>query len=182
MDVPRITDPRQLRALAHPLRLRLLGLLRLDGPSTATRLAERVGESSGSASYHLRQLAQHGFIEEDPDRGVGRERWWRTASGGHAVWAEDFPDAPELSVYLNEIVNSHAAFTAGWLADQENWDREWVEAADFSDFLINVPAARLRELTAEMYTLIERYRDRPPEPGNEQVHVIIHAFPRRPES
>ena len=59
-------DPvRAIRALSHPLRVRLLDLLRFDGPSTATLLARRVGESSGATSYHLRQLARHGFIEED---------------------------------------------------------------------------------------------------------------------
>ena len=58
-------DPRSLKALAHPLRLELLELLRFEGPSTASALARRVGESSGATSYHLRQLARHGYIEED---------------------------------------------------------------------------------------------------------------------
>src|SRR3954454_12016717 len=74
-----VLDPPRLRALAHPLRVRLLGLLRLHGPSTATRLAARVGDSSGSTSYHLRQLAAAGLVAEDPAHagGGGRERWWR---------------------------------------------------------------------------------------------------------
>ncbi|MBW8766480.1 MAG: helix-turn-helix transcriptional regulator, partial [Geodermatophilales bacterium] len=55
----------------------LLAALRMDGPSTATHLAERLGESSGSTSYHLRQLAAFGFVEEVPGEGDGRERWWR---------------------------------------------------------------------------------------------------------
>jgi DNA-binding transcriptional ArsR family regulator len=58
------------------LRVRLLDLLRFEGPSTATLLAQRVGESSGATSYHLRQLARHGFIEEE-QRDGRRERWWR---------------------------------------------------------------------------------------------------------
>lgn len=70
------TDPAAVRALAHPLRLQLLDLLRFDGPSTATELGRRIGASSGSTSYHLRQLARYGFIEEAPSRG-GRERVWR---------------------------------------------------------------------------------------------------------
>ena len=73
----RVTDVRALRALAHPLRNRLLGLLRLHGPSTATLLGEVVGESSGSTSYHLRQLAHYGFVEDAGGLGTGRERWWR---------------------------------------------------------------------------------------------------------
>ena len=67
---------RAVRALAHPLRLRLLDELRFGGPATATLLAHRVGESSGATSYHLRQLARHGYVEEAEPRG-GRERWWR---------------------------------------------------------------------------------------------------------
>ncbi len=68
-----VTDVRALRAVAN----RLLGLLRLDGPSTATLVGKRVGESSGSTSCHLRQLAAYGFVEELPDHGNRRERWWR---------------------------------------------------------------------------------------------------------
>src|SRR3954462_195670 len=74
-----VLDPPRLRALAHPLRVRRLGLLRLPGPSTASRLAARVGESSGSTSYHLRQLGSVGLVVEDPEHAGegGRERWWR---------------------------------------------------------------------------------------------------------
>ena len=69
-------DPRRLRALAHPLRIQLLSLLRKDGPATATLLAKRLGESSGATSYHLRQLAAYAFVEDDPERSkAGRERW-----------------------------------------------------------------------------------------------------------
>lgn len=70
-DESRALGPRQLRALAHPLRVQLLGLLRLDGPATASRLAARVGESSGATSYHLRQLAAYGFVEDEPGQGRG---------------------------------------------------------------------------------------------------------------
>src|SRR5919107_5857404 len=77
-----VTDPRALKALAHPLRGRLLASLRTDGPSTASRLAEQLGESSGSTSYHLRQLATYGFVEELTDEGNGRDRWWRARPRG----------------------------------------------------------------------------------------------------
>ena len=69
--------PRALRGLVHPIRLRLLDLLQADGPATATGLAQRIGQSSGVTSYHLRVLAEHGFIVEDTERGTGRDRWWR---------------------------------------------------------------------------------------------------------
>src|SRR3954451_3150177 len=66
----------RVRAAAHPLRLRLLELLR-EGPATASQLARRLGENSGATSYHLRVLAKHGLIEEEVERGNGRDRWWR---------------------------------------------------------------------------------------------------------
>jgi DNA-binding transcriptional ArsR family regulator len=80
-----VTDVRALRALAHPLRNRLLALLRLHGPSTASRLGELVGESSGSTSYHLRQLAKHGFVREVEGKGTARERWWERTPGGFSI-------------------------------------------------------------------------------------------------
>ncbi len=80
MDNRSITPtPQQLRALTHPVRLRMLGILRTEGPATATVLAQRLGLNTGATSYHLRQLAQHGFIDDDAERGNGRERWWRAA-------------------------------------------------------------------------------------------------------
>src|ERR1700761_5736702 len=75
-NVKRLTDPRALRALAHPIRLELVGLLRRLGPLTATQAAELIGESSGSTSFHLRQLAKYGLVE-DAGGGAGRERPWR---------------------------------------------------------------------------------------------------------
>jgi DNA-binding transcriptional ArsR family regulator len=84
-DLPEWFDPAQdamltpqaLRGLVHPIRLRLLDLLQADGPATATSLAGRVEQSTGVTSYHLRVLAEHGFIVEDTERGNGRDRWWR---------------------------------------------------------------------------------------------------------
>jgi predicted ArsR family transcriptional regulator len=68
--------PQQLKALTHPTRLRMLGMLRIDGPATATTLATRLGINTGATSYHLRQLAQHGFVVDDESQGNGRDRWW----------------------------------------------------------------------------------------------------------
>ena len=80
MELSRITPgPAGLKALSHPVRLRMLGLLRAEGPATATALAARLGLNSGATSYHLRQLAAHGFVEDDASRGNGRDPWWRAA-------------------------------------------------------------------------------------------------------
>lgn len=78
----RVLDSGALRALAHPLRVRIYDILSQYGPQTASSLAERLGESSGSTSYHLRALAKQNLIRECADRGSGRERWWERPAGG----------------------------------------------------------------------------------------------------
>ncbi|TDE59963.1 MarR family transcriptional regulator [Nonomuraea mesophila] len=74
-----LDDPERLKALAHPMRRRMLTLLNLHGPATSTTLGELLGAKTGTTSYHLRQLEKYGFIEEIPERSSGRERWWRRA-------------------------------------------------------------------------------------------------------
>ena len=74
-----VRDVEALRVLAHPMRQRILRYLRQTGPATSTTLARDLGENSGIMSYHLRQLAEHGFVQEVAGRGQGRERWWQAA-------------------------------------------------------------------------------------------------------
>src|SRR5688572_439341 len=84
-----------LKAIAHPVRLQLYEALATLGPATATQLAPIVPGAPGSLSYHLRQLARYGYIEEAPELGQdGRERWWRAIPGGVRWSAADFPDSP----------------------------------------------------------------------------------------
>src|SRR5918995_753869 len=87
-------DGGSLRALAHPLRVRILSVLRGQGRATATILGERLGESSGATSYHLRVLAEHGFVVDEPTRNRGRERWWRAAQDMTAWQPPPFFDDP----------------------------------------------------------------------------------------
>ncbi|MDR7303477.1 helix-turn-helix domain-containing protein [Haloactinomyces albus] len=180
--ISREIDARSLRGLAHPLRVRLLGLLRTDGPATASRLAELVGERSGTTSWHLRQLAEHGFIEQDTERGNRRERWWRAAQDSTRLQTEKFtgdPDTREsLTVLLHEFVTQHYRRSAEFAASVGEWPPDWVRAAEVSDWQLSLSAAELERLTAEMAELAERYRREPSE-GDEQVAVQLQAFPRR---
>lgn len=178
--------PRQLRALAHPLRTRMLSLLRADGPATATTLAARLGESSGATSYHLRQLAAHGFIEKDPDHPAhGRERWWRSTHARTRIDSADFAEDPEtrgaLDTFLHTVLDEHMRRVAVFVAENENWHRPWREAADISDAMLRLTPERTRELQEEMHAVLERYRDDPSGESDdaEQVIVGIQIFPRR---
>ncbi|MDK1475252.1 helix-turn-helix domain-containing protein [Streptomyces sp. 549] len=189
----RTLDPRSLRALAHPLRLRILSALREYGPATASGLAERLSESSGATSYHLRQLAAHTFVVEDTERGTARERWWRAAQRGTRLDRVDelhqHPDpevAGALSTFLHEVAATHARETETWLATQSDWSAEWRrDGQDLSDFSLQLTAAQTRELTSRLHDVIQEYRDHNPEAadtpaGVERVRVHLHAFPRKP--
>jgi DNA-binding transcriptional ArsR family regulator len=175
-------DVAGLRALAHPLRLRLLGLLRADGASTATALAVRVGESSGTTSYHLRQLAGAGLVVEDEELGNGRERWWRAGHDSTHVHGEAFLDDPQsraaVEAYLSSVAAVYAGRIHGWLAGAASWPRRWSRVATMSDYGLSLSPTELSRLNDELEQVIESYR-RPPRKGDEQVVVQYQSFPRR---
>lgn len=183
----RLTEPAQMRALAHPLRLRLLGLLRTDGPSTATALAERLGVSPALASYHLRQLASHGFIEEAPDLARdGKERWWRAAHERTSWSTVEFLDTPERVAAEQalgaEIVRAHADRAMQWVWDAANWPSEWVDASDMSDLIVELTPEELKEMREELHATMEWWSNRPPREGAGPVHVVLQLLPRRRET
>ena len=90
-----ITDPKAMRAMAHPVRLALMEALNHYGQLTATEAAEIVGESPSNCSFHLRQLAKYGFVEE-AEGGKGRQRPWRTVNVG--IRLSDVQEDPETAL------------------------------------------------------------------------------------
>lgn len=181
MEPVRRLDARGLRALAHPLRVRMLGTLRNDGPATATQLAQRLGESTGTTSWHLRQLADSGFIEEDVDRGTRRDRWWKARYGATELRVRDFADQPELlgtiGVYLQSVLEQSFAKAADFLEHGDQWQPDWQDAATFSDLTLRTDPAGLKALNEELFAVIDRHRDRPVE-GGATVVVQVQSFPR----
>ncbi|MEU6125347.1 helix-turn-helix domain-containing protein [Streptomyces sp. NPDC047123] len=183
-------DARSLRGLAHPLRIRLLSSLRLDGPATASQLAARLGESSGATSYHLRQLAEYGFVEDEPGRGKGRERWWRSVHQGtmtdeHLLLAQDPEVRGALSTLLHEYATQRAQEVSTWIATRHEWSREWVEAADTSEYTLDLSPALAAELSHKVHELVESYRTAAPQDGTPdaaKVRVHSHIFPVRPRT
>lgn len=179
-----LLTPASLKALAHPVRVQLLGLLREHGPATATGLAERSGESSGTTSYHLRQLAAAGFVVEDEARGNGRERWWRAAQEATRLDADRMDDDPgtaaAVDAYLHAVAQHHAARLADWLATARSWPRRWQRVGDLSDYRLSLTPAELERLNAELEAVVESYR-REPRKGDAQVQVQTAAFPVRGE-
>jgi DNA-binding transcriptional ArsR family regulator len=177
-----IEDPAALRALAHPLRLRLLGSLRIHGPGTASTLGRRLGESSGATSFHLRSLAKHGFVVDDESRGNGRERWWRAADTGSS-WslAPDEAGRAEAGRALTRLlVHEHARRLLAFVDGIDDWPFEWRDTAIVSDRYVTVTPDRLTELNEEIAKVVERYADEPSTTEDaERVLVIYDAFPER---
>ncbi|OKI63931.1 ArsR/SmtB family transcription factor [Micromonospora sp. CB01531] len=176
-------DHRQVRVLAHPLRTRLLGALRVKGPATATRLAELLGTNTGATSYHLRQLAEVGLVAEDPDLGTGRQRFWRAAHDVTNWEPTDFDDDPDARAAVEWIedyqVRHLVEHAERWSAVRHQWSSAWRDAFGMSDIFMTIPSARLETLKAEVWQLLDRYRNQadPDEPGAEQVQIFLTALP-----
>lgn len=178
----------QLKALAHPLRVRMLEALAHEGPATASQLAEQFGESSGATSYHLRQLARHGFIEEDEGRSRGRQRWWQTRRRGWAIPGFEFQQREatraHANVLLHEIYRSRLERLRTWFEQSHQWDEPWATAATDSDGRLKLTCDELRHLSEELHAVLMRYveidrnREQPPAAGA-LVDVQLYAFPAR---
>ena len=164
-SVVQLTDPRALRAVAHPTRLKLLGELRRVGPLTATQAGERIGESPAGCSFHLRLLARYGLVEE-AGGGRGRARPWRATAMGHE-WASRGPggEPDEASDMLTRVVVQR------WFEESLDWvDRrseeteEWAEAALCEDRLLYVTPAEFEDLSRRVGELLEPYARRVTDP------------------
>lgn len=182
-------DARSLRGLAHPLRMRILDLLTLDGADTATGLGRRLGENTGTVSWHLRHLADHGFIEEETGRGTRRERWWRAVRAARRLDTNDFRDDPDmrgaLSVYLHETVHQGFDQVTTYLA--EEWSPEWRDAGTLSRWQdLRLTPEQLAALNAELEAVVVRHREAAARDGAtpeaeeaRPVLVQLHSFPRK---
>ena len=182
-------DPSALKALTHPVRLRMLSLLRLDGPATASGLAARLGLNSGATSYHLRQLALHGYIAEDAGRGNGRERWWKAAHESTSFGKGDGGDeALEAGVAFSQAaLNWQISQMQRALQHHARLTPEWRKASTVSDYYIPLTSAQAETLVTKLQDLLwETMQSAPPlgtpyPEGVEPFAIILHAFPRPPE-
>lgn len=178
-------DPTALKALAHPVRLRMLGMLRIDGPATASGLAARLGLNSGATSYHLRQLALHGFIEEDEGRGSRRDRWWRARHETTNYLAKDAEgDALEVGLaFAQAALNWQTQQMQGALRDYPDLAPEWREASTASDYTMVLTAEAASTLVEKLQALLHEAMAAAPPLGSplpesmRPFSVILHAAP-----
>lgn len=186
-DIRKITDVRTLRALAHPVRIALIEALILGGAMTATEAGERIGETPTTCSFHLRQLAKYGFVEE-AGGGKGRARPWRVTSIGYSL--ASVHDDPEAEIASNAVMRLWRERTLGryqtWLETKATYPRRWREAASDSEYLFYLTADELDQLNEELTNLLlprcrERLTDpslRPP--GAVPVELLTFSYPMGP--
>ncbi len=176
-------DATNLRGIAHPIRVRLLALLRDEGPSTATRLAQRMGLNSGATSYHLRQLERFGFVVED-ERTSGRERWWSAAHRGSR--SQDLAslrgeEGEMAEAYLRALSALHADATNRAIDEWRSQPNAWLGAGALSDFALKLTPMEFRHLVKQLGDVLESYRqfDAAGAPRSARsVTVQIQAFPK----
>jgi DNA-binding transcriptional ArsR family regulator len=175
-----VPDVETLKAVAHPVRAKMLGLLRYEGPATASELGRRIDESSGSTSYHLRQLARFGFVEEDPEQPNRRDKRWRAThrmtSWSHSELATD-PEGREISEALErrQVLSAVDTFQR-WAASRYALDPRWGDGGGLHDDLLRLTPSQLRRLTAELEEVLDRYRDQQPSGGEPVAHVRIYQM------
>jgi len=171
-----LLDPRRLRGLAHPLRLRLRGELVEHGPATATQLAHRVGVSSGVTSYHLRQLAAHGFVVEDPDQGQGRERYWRAPHRATYLDGSLIATEHEASAaYLRAVARMHAERVirfADTVDAPQGPGSGWSDGFDLSDYILTLAPEQATDLARRLHEVCRSFRE-VPAAGPQARHVVV---------
>ncbi|GAA2157162.1 ArsR/SmtB family transcription factor [Actinomadura napierensis] len=178
-----ITDLEALKALAHPRRQRILQHLGLHGPATSATLARALGLNTGATSYHLRELAKYGFVEEAPKRGHARERWWRAPVRDLRIPPRS-RQSEQMRAVVDEVVRLEIAEDVEqFLQVQRDSPGPWSDAFPHSRGSIRITPDELAEFFEDYIKLINRYKrseaDTPP--GARTVRTRFFAFPAPPE-
>jgi DNA-binding transcriptional ArsR family regulator len=185
----RVADATTLRALGHPIRIQLMEALGMHGTMTATEVGELIGESPTTCSFHLRQLAKYGFVEE-AGGGKGRARPWRVV--GESLQLTSTPGDTE-SVLAAEALSRlfqdrQASRYRAWRDTRFSYPEEWVRAATSSEHFIYMTAAELQQLNEDIAKLIDSrfghryFRPEESPPGSLPVEIQITDYPMTPPS
>jgi DNA-binding transcriptional ArsR family regulator len=173
-----------LRALSHPTRLKMLMLLRIEGPATATQLAQELRLNTGATSYHLRQLAEHGFIVEDSERGDQRDRWWKAAHRSthanlDALTGEE--EAESSEAYLHTVALMYTETLMQYAEERRYLPKPWQEASTTSDWHLRLTAERSEQLVKALIDVVDQWsedEDDESVEGSADFVVNLNAFPR----
>ena len=172
-----ISDVGTLKALAHPRRQAILQQLSSKGPATSATLARDLGWNTGATSYHLRELARYGFVEEVPERAHGRERWWR-AVRRDLRFPRRSQQSPEARSIIEEMNRRGFAEDVEMFARmQANADQlgAWGDAFPYSRGTIHVTLEELVAFFEDYIQLLKRYQ-RPPGDAPDDARLVITRF------
>jgi DNA-binding transcriptional ArsR family regulator len=183
-DGIRVSDPQVMRALAHPARIAIVDYLNNTGAVvTATECASLVGLSPSAVSYHLRELAKYGLVEQAPSRGDGRERVWRSTGAGLRIQGDPAdPSAQEAQRALIDVfLTKDFADLRAWTARQGAEAPVWREASRLMRSHLLLTAEELVALNTQVEALVEPYRRRArqADPPDDARTVMFHysTFP-----
>jgi DNA-binding transcriptional ArsR family regulator len=177
-----IADSQVLAAMAHPLRRRLMDVLKVHGPATASLLAGRTDQAVANVSHHVRVLQSSGLIEEVPELARDkRERWWRLVSASLRWSSEDFAQDPASAAIAAAAeslnLDHHAGLVRGWFAVDEEHRAGWQDAAFSTDKWLHLTPAELAELSHQVIDLLESWATRDvPDDGQQRDPVFVFAY------
>ncbi len=179
-----------MRVLAHPTRLRLLGLLRERGAQTAAQLGDVIDEAPGTISYHLGKLASSGLIEPAEAQSTDqRERWWQATTPLTSWEPADLLGDPDTlaasSALQKSIAQAYAARFTEYIDTAATLPREWVAAGASGDRSLRLTAGEMATMRGELEEFVDRWldtsaaHDPAADDGAEPVVLVYQAY-RRP--
>ncbi len=181
-----ITDPKAMRAMAHPARLSLLEALAHHGQLTATEAAEHVGESPSNCSFHLRQLAKYGFVEE-AEGGTGRQRPWRLVNVGMRMTDvhEDADTALAAGALARVVQERWLSRARAGMEQRKLLPDVWREVTGSDQMTLYVTPEEMKELNDELLAILFRYRERIADPskrpeGSRPIEHVAFYYPVDP--
>jgi DNA-binding transcriptional ArsR family regulator len=175
-----ITDPKALRALAHPLRLDLIELLAALGPTTAAGCGRRLGISQASCSFHLRQLAKYGYVEQAPPTGDSRERPWQLVDLEQSWSSVEGGAAAEQLERV--FVQREADRILHWATTSSKEPEPWRRASFMGGMTLPVTTAELEAIGDQLRAVLEPYAGRLSDPSSRPadarfVRVLLAGTP-----
>ena len=178
-------DAAALKALAHPLRVQIFDALSIYGSATASGLAERLGESSGATSYHLRQLERHGLVREVEGKGTSRERWWERPPGAVHIGSTAADESPAgraaATMIFRELRYSEDRMLNDYVEHgDDELTGEWRDTGAVTTMNSHLTPEQLQKYIDEVMLVTEKYLKKyrgQRVAGSRTVHVVFNAFP-----
>jgi DNA-binding transcriptional ArsR family regulator len=175
----RVTDPQAIKALAHPLRLDLLELLAAIGPATAAQCGRSLGVPQANCSFHLRQLARYGFVEDTGPGEDRRERQWRVADPRPTIRIDSGGDHHVRRQLEGMVIDRETAAIRAYAEREDDESPQWRDALGMAMGVASVTAEEAAELKANWLALLEPFiaRGEGRRPGQRHIRYFIAATP-----